>query len=657
VVVGVTPPPAHLFVWDAATGRLLWKVPSTPRSAPVVAGDIVLVDEGGRIVGRALDSGRTVYETASEQLHLVGGDGEGTLSVFVLSTGGGVGARSRMVLLDGGRERWVRSAEHAVGVPAIRAGLVLLPWGAQNVSVLDAGTGEEVDRLRIADDVVGHAIVHGRDVYVGQAGLFRVTPSLATRSKTRAAYLAGQPQRALPGSPRFFRDAYSPPPTPDGAAAHVRLDWAPAGSGESVSLVDDTLYFSFYELLFALTPDGARARWVVETTTDVAGVKVSPGRVVVVEESGRLTALSAEDGRVQGVAELGVPVDWATLHGDVGASARLGTGAAAPRPPLRDQLLAAAENADHRLVPARVLAVELLAALDEPEATTHLIAICDGGRVPAPVQTAACQALARRTVGGDQVVAALERRASFLRGRNPPAVGALARAAARLGERRAVALLAGHLLDPYTRTTDLAPVAEALGALGDRAAEDPLERFVLLYHAEAPDPALAEALGAAMQALVTLVGPAAADTLTTVIDDPFTMPAVRERAEAVRARLAAAASGPAEASGRASSDESQDQASGAEGENGTTDTRPRELTAQHLEAALRAVRPQLTRCLAESPRRPMSVRIVVVADAAGTIGQVNADHAAECIAPVVRALRLPATRGGARQQVTYTFRR
>jgi outer membrane protein assembly factor BamB len=652
VVVGVTTAPAHLFAWDAGTGRLLWKVPSAPRSVPVIAGDVVLTDEGGRIVGRSLDDGRTVYETSGEQLHLVGGDGEGSLSAFVLSTGGGVGARSRMVLLDRGRERWVRSAEHAVGVPAVRAGLVLFPWGSQNVSVFDAGTGEEVDRLRITDDVVGHALVDGRDVYVGQSGLFRVTPSLATGSKTRAAYVGGQPSRDLPGRPRFLRDAYTTPPAPDGAASHVRLDWAPAGAGEEVSLADGTLYLVFYRLVFALTPDGARARWVAETASDVAGVQVRAGRVALVEESGRLTVLAADDGRVLGGAELGVRVDTAALRGDAGAAV-LGRGAraAAPRPPLRDQLLAASENPDNRLVPARMLAVELLAALDEPEVTTHLIAICDGGRVPPPIQEAACQSLSRRTVGGDQIVAALGRRASFLEGRSPPAVGALARAAARLGERRAVALLAGHLLDPNTRAADLAPTAEALGALGDRAAEEPLERFVMLYHAEAPDPALAAALGAALDALVALVGPAAEETLAAVIDGPFTMPAVRERAEAARARLASRPPGEA-ASGTDATDRGAEAAAGGE-----PDARPRELTAQHLEAALREVRPQLVRCLAEAPRRPMSVRIVVVADNAGAVSQVTADDAAECIAPLVRGVRLPATRGGARQQVTYTFRR
>jgi hypothetical protein len=68
------------------------------------------------------------------------------------------------------------------------------------------------------------------------------------------------------------------------------------------------------------------------------------------------------------------------------------------------------------------------------------------------------------------------------------------------------------------------------------------------------------------------------------------------------------------------------------------------------------VRRELVTCLRADPAHPRSARVIVVADGDGTITQVTASAAEACIAPLVRAQRLPAGRQGERQQVTYTLR-
>ena len=106
----------------------------------------------------------------------------------------------------------------------------------------------------------------------------------------------------------------------------------------------------------------------------------------------------------------------------------------------------------------RVLGVQLLARLPGADTTGHIIDVCDDDRLPAAVREAACVALSERESGQSSVLAALNRRASFLESAGAPPVGALARAAARMNLREAVPFLVGHLSNPETPEADLAPL-------------------------------------------------------------------------------------------------------------------------------------------------------------------------------------------------------
>src|SRR5690606_25289979 len=196
-------------------------------------------------------------------------------------------------------------------------------------------------------------------------------------------------------------------------------------------------------------------------------------------------------------------------------------------PPLADQLLGAAQSTDARLVPARAFAVRALAAQPAESVTEHLIVLCDERSLPADLRRAACEALGGREVGADIVLAALERRASYLAETHAPPVGALATVAARLRESRAVPLLIGHLRDPETSLADFPALCAALAQLGDRAAVEPLQDFLWLYHADGEDPGLAVALGHVARAPVALAGPVGREEIERVLDAPFTPPAIR----------------------------------------------------------------------------------------------------------------------------------
>lgn len=650
VTEGSTP---ELFAYDLRQGTKLWSVPTRTSVMPVVAGDTVITDEERRITGRDLRTGTETFHLDSEALHLVGGDGEGQSGVFVLSTGGGVIASSKIFFIDGDSIRWTRTAEHACGAPAFHAGMVFVPWGTQNVSVLDSDSADEIARIRIRDDVVGHAFVEGSHVYVGQAGLFRVTSSIARGSKAEAAYLAVHTPD-LPGRPAFLRDAYVPPPNASSAAHSVRFAWRAAGTGDEVQLQGDSLYLVFYRTIVALDPSGEHVRWLHQSTEDVVGASVQSNGLLIADHTGALTLLDRADGRPGWHGSLGV----AAASVDLGAGdLNLTSSPEGTAGTVRDQLTAAAEDTDARLVPVRVLAVRWLAALNEPEVTENLVAICSAPRVPPSVHNAACVALSERTTGGDQVLAALERHASFLQGTTVPPVGALAQAAMRMSERRAVPLLIAHLRDPQTPLEDLPALVTALKTLGDRSAADSLEDFVRLYHAEDATDTLTSALSLAIDALVTLAGPVAADTLREVADDPLGIGQVRSRAAAALETLgeASAAAQQADAVRQNGAPETDE---GDEGD-ADADPRPEMLSMQHVEAALAPSMNDLQTCMRQDSTHPPSVRIVIVVDGDGQVQQVTTQPPSTqaCVTPFVTGATFPANRRGTRQVLTYTLRR
>lgn len=528
VAVGLTADPARLYAYDLAAGRRLWEQPvSEPRTAPYLAGDLVVIAEaGGRVVARRLSDGAVAFSVADDNLQLVGAAGEGADAAIVLSTGGGVGARSRVLLVRGGSVASQLALESPAGAPDVRGGLVFLPWGNQNISVLEAEGARELVRFRFLDGVVGHALAAADGMFFGQAGVGRLA-----QDPGAAGWFAPDVSE-LPGRPALFRNAYDPPPGPASASHRIRLVWHPEGGEGAVRMSDETLYLTFYRLVFGLAQQGLAARWVYEHPVDVVGAAARAGGVMLADAEGGLVFIGA-DGRPRWAAETEARPTVVTLRLDgFEPSGEIGP----ELPPLADQLLGAAQNTDARLVPGRAYAVRLLASQPDAGVTEHLIILCDEASLPADLRRAACDALGGRELGADAVLSALGRRASYLTDTRPPPVGALATAAARLGERRAVPLLLAHLRDPHTSLADLPALCAALGALGDRAAAEPLTDFLWLYHAENDDEALAAGLGAAARALVALSGPVGREEVQRVAEAPFTPPRIRAQLSAALAQ-------------------------------------------------------------------------------------------------------------------------
>ncbi|MCU0671727.1 MAG: PQQ-like beta-propeller repeat protein [Myxococcota bacterium] len=633
-------------------GAVRWSQPvDSPVSAPHVAGDYVVLHERGGVVVRDLSSGATRATIEDESMFLTGAGGEGRLIALALSTGGGVGARSKLVVIDGGSVAYARELEQALGAPTVAAGMVFVPWATQNVSVLDDG-GAELARVRLTDTPVGRVFRSGSDVFLGQRAVMRFSPELA--SGTREAAGGYEPTlRPVPGDPAFVVDPYRPTPSPSSAVHRLRYAWGATQSGARTALVDGNLYAIFYRFVFALESDGPGVRWVHEHDADLVGADVVDGGVVLVDANGGLAMLDAASGATR----------WARTSGTspVVASVRasgVATGAAgvAATEPLANQLLTAAQSTDARLVPAQVLAVQMLAGLEGAEVTRNLIVLCESARAPASVRDGACNAVASRSDGADEVLSALARHARFLEGTTAPPVGPLARAAVTMRETRAVPHLLAHLRDPATAEAHLAPLARALTELEARESVEPLRDFLRLYHAEAESPEMIAGLAAVTDAIVALQGAAAQELLQELADDALTVEGLRPKlAEHLAALTAEEPS--------AADDEGEEGGEAGEGEGATETETPTEArlpastTVPVLEATLEPVMTSMRACLTAANAR--SARLVLDLEGDGTLRSVVTapEELGACLEPLVRSVTFRGNSRNAREQVRYTLRR
>ena len=639
VLVAVSAAPMRLIAQDLERGTQLWETPVELRTVPYVAGHFVVTHEGSEVVIRSLQTGRITGRVADRSLNLVGAAGEGDQGVVVLSTGGGVSAFSVVVGLSAGAPTFQAEMQQPLGAPAVSAGMAFVPWGHQNISVVDLGSGGEIARLRATDGVVASAVARDGHVFFGQDGVALLS------TNTAPAFLSIQGE--MPGNPALLRDAYQPPPGPNSAQSRVRLVTRLADRAGAAAFDQDSAYLVYYRLVIALNADGQSARWIAQLPRDAVGAEVVDAGLLVTDESGAVHLLSTADGRETRAVLLGTGVISSVAQADA-----LTGGAPAGEPMhLRDQLLAAAQNTDARLVPLRELAVRLLAALPEPEVTGNLIAICEEPATTASVRREACRVLATRTSGNDQVLHALEQHASFLRGIHAPPVGALAQASLAMNERRAVPLLLAHLRDPETAAADIAPLARALGSFGESSAAEPLADFIRLYHAETVEAGLNEGLLASLTAYRTLLGPTSREFLDEMVADALTPSTIRDAAQA---ELAALDAPQVEATATTEEAPAADMTLTE-----ADDPRPPTLTPQLVNRILDDARPELEACL-RTPRRVVDlVRIVMVAEPTGNVLMVTTTptEAQACVEPIVRAHTYPATRARGRQTVTVEVRR
>lgn len=658
VAVGVSGAPARLYAYDLENDRLLWRERTETSYPPQVAGDVVVTQEPSGIVGRALQDGASQFALRDHDLTLNGADGIGSRVLLTMTGLEGGEQRSEVIYVRDGTIQWQRELRFAAGAPALADGLALVPWGTQFVSALSLEDGVEVARLRLRDGVVGHVLVRDGSAYVGQDTVMKLTSRAASGTRdTLPRYTL--PDKSLPGAPRLLRDVYQPPPFQplDRASHHILLSWQPGAARESgLQLENDVLYLTFYRMVFALDPRTLEPRWVTRHPQRIVGATSGEAGLWIIDATGSILLLKADTGRALPRARTGLATRFARLRTAglaVGRDSQQAASGASAEQGLASQLAAAARESDAQLVPARLFAVESLARMERPEATGVLLELCDDRKLTASVREASCEGLATRDNGERYVLQALDRHASYLDDRRAPPIGPLARAAVRMNASAARPRLIAHLNDPHTHVSQLPSLIGALTEIGGEQAADALERFVLLYHADAPNAELIEALAAAAKGLAELRGQDAFETLRWVANDPMATPAVRERMAIALAPLEHERRAAEAAEARA---ENEDTEADDPEEASTSDEprRPEHFTDGLLARILGPVEDELLACLTATGKRYASARVVLVVED-GHLDTVSVVPEAlqECIEPIVRSREYPQTRSGRRQRVTY----
>jgi HEAT repeat protein len=659
IAVGVTEAPAQLYAFDVAEQRVLWKKPIAATSAPMLAGESVIFQTASSVVAVSLRTGEKQVEVSRGNKLLRGVDGEGALAVFVMSEGMGTYAESEVVLLRRGAIDWTRPIEGMVGVPAIAGTVVLVPWSNQYVTAVDIESGREIARLRVRDGVLAHALRDREHTYVGsQHGVARLSASIGSGKIVGPGYFK-LPEQNLPGRPLLLRDVYAEttPPTPDSAQHRIALVWEPrALDAERTGLEDDTVYLVFYRFVFALSPTDYGVRWVYRSESDLVGAAAQPGGVLIGDAAGWVVGIAASSGEVVSRANTGLASTVLRLPmggRPTEAGAPLGVDAR------RASLLAAAQDTDARMVPARILSVRALAKLDEAEATASLIALCEDRSLAPAVRTEACVALKSRSLGTEHLLTALGRHAQFLSNTSAPPVGALAKAAVGSKEPRAVGPLTEHLHDPNTLSSDLVAVVNALHDLGDPSAAKPLEAFLLRYHADPVDPDVVTALERVPATLHKLEGQAAVPALEIVQKDGLSVYSVRQKATEVLGALKAEAE--AEAAAKAAAEAAKDQKPEEAPAAAVTpvqgdEAMPTHLTTELLEQALLPVRDQLQSCVADAGKFQARA-VLVIEDGKVLMVSVLPADLQNCVEPLIRAQTFARTRLPKKERVTHIIKR
>jgi hypothetical protein len=643
VVIGVRADKPGVFAWDL-NGALLWELPVRAEAAPIVVGDVVLVQESGRVAIYELAHGKLLLSLDGEG-KLVGADGVGRTLALSLSYKEGDAQRGELIFVDDDSVRWKKALNQAVGTPALVGERVLLPWATQRLSVLSADDGSELARWSFQNTMIGQARVEGGRVYVGQLGLLRVDAQLP-RHQAGPITLLAPARRSLPGQPPLLRDGYAPVPPANHASHKIKLEWR-LGEGEQVE--GDAALLRFYRVAFGLVAQRDEVRWVRVFERDLVGSSAHAGGAFLVDDQGSLRFVD-KDGATRLRVELKQPLALAIVRAGSFAAPDAAQALESPGGSLHDQLLAAAQLEDDRIFPARAFAVQHLSRQSDPSITRELIALCSRrASSKNQLSTSACSELGQREGEPKDILDGLRQKASFLEDTAAPPVGALAQAAARMQLKQAAPLILSHAEDPHTAASDLPALFAALEKLEYTAALPQLERFVRLHHAEPAGSDLAPALSAALAVLGNMRAKSARGTLASVAADELALEPVRQGAKAALSLLDQPAAEretkkvPAQEKAKASAPEPE------------TDPRPHALDAEAVQKVFRPLQSALEHCLAADPAKPKSARVAMIVAGDGRMEGffVTPTSLQACSDAILRTARFPETRL-ARQHVMQT---
>lgn len=496
--------PPELWVYDLQAGRALWHRPTSASARPEILRDVVVTVIDGALTAFDLRTGAQRFSVTLPEGAFLGAAQLGDRVAFVTSS-----------------PTWdPRTRRSTLGVVDARDGSLDVSRTLPGLLGRPHAVADHLWALSDHRDLRTFSVTDGSDVAcstLGDAGVVDWLQVDAHGARFGADYARGLLGRhsadgarlSLPnvGAPGGFGMATSDYLTvPAERSAHGRVGWLSAlstdGTGTTTAL-GDRMYFTFYRDVIAYRRDGSVA-WARNLTSDLVRADATEAGLVIVLDSGEWMALDGHSGGVLLRGAMGSAVASAAL--DIGDLALPATPAAGDAVEARTALSAMALDPDTRLLPARNLAVDALASLEDPGATADLLAVARAPATPEPLRARTVERLVTRHTGMDALLAALDEHYDFLDRTAAPPLQVIVPPLVAHHERRALPGLTTRLFDPATPAADLELCIRALAAIGGDEAEEALARFRAMYHAdssladdERTQPALSEALAALAQ--------------------------------------------------------------------------------------------------------------------------------------------------------------
>lgn len=517
VAVGIT---RDGLVGIGLDGSGKWKAAGRPDSQPAIAGDVVVTTTGGSAVGLDAKSGKELWRVPVEGRVLRGAGDDGATTVLSLGAPSGGGSLLLAVTRDGSVARKIEPEAAELGVPAAQGNVAFVPWSSQYVSAIDLGSGNELGRLLLRDQV-SHAINVGGKLHFGERGLVRFDDKVGGSASGNASAVK-LPERELPGKPVWFTNGSQVTPAAASAREKIRLFARPADEAGKLGIAGGRYAATYFRVVMGLDAADGSLRWVRTFGQDVLGGAAASNGFAFCDAAGKVSLVDSSGGDA-GQVDLG-----ASLVGCVVHAGGFALPAGKPAGSLPEQLAKAIEVRETEMATAQRFLLRELGTRQEPLVTKALVDLASNPRTPALLLEDARQLLAARRNGAEYMLEALSKHYDFLSDvlRSPP-VGPIADALAAMNEPKAAGPLAHHLNDAANTPSDIERAARALSKLATAAELGELKTFFTLYRATADEKELVNAVLSVAQALLRIGGDDGKKVVAEAAKDPLTHPDVK----------------------------------------------------------------------------------------------------------------------------------
>jgi outer membrane protein assembly factor BamB len=535
----------RLAAYDLATSHVLWTQPADIKGRVEVGADVIVHGASNALVARRIGTGAERWQHALGKDERLLGYAIDAHTVFMVVQQGGLhlhGGTAAVIALDAstGAELWRHELLTGnAGGPAARGGLVVVPVQSQYVTILDAGTGEQLAQVLSGEEAATFVRALPEGIFFGSRGVFRLSPVTAGGSRKSGGYL----RATLPAfvRPVYWFDLYRPEQTDYSALDRNRILWRMTPEGPA-RFRDDLTFVHNFRFFFGFDATTGALRWAYNHPGTEAVSSADTGEAVVFATAdGELGALDARTGKHLYEAHLPGEVVRGVTFDAEGYTPRGGKLADAAVP-LAETLSTIVWDPDRRFWDVKMFAIEELARQPGRDVTTQLLRITQQEGLPQAVYQKAGEALIARhdASAADLLADVLKVHADYADGRTAPAVEILARAAGAMKAKAAAPALIAHLRRPETPPAAATQIARALAAIDATEALPALRDYVTMYRADPLYDGDPTALVAASEALLKLGGPAERQLLLYLIEEPHTVEPLRAHLRRALAQTAGA---------------------------------------------------------------------------------------------------------------------